>query len=550
MVGVDFGTLSGRAVVASLSDGAVLGEAVHEYAHGVIDSELPVSHVPLDDQWALQHPGDYLDVLRTAVPDALAAAGCSPDEVLGVGIDFTSCTMLPTTGDGTPLCLLEEFSAEPHAWVKLWKHHAAQPEADLINAVAAERNELWLERYGGRYSSEWFFAKSLQILRDSPSIYRAADRLIEAADWLVWRLTGVETRNACTAGYKAMVQDGEFPSMAYFAALHPDFASVVDDKMQRSFVALGDQAGELTAEAAGWTGLLPGTPVAVANVDAHVTAPAVGVTGPGRMVAIMGTSTCHVLNGEALAPVPGMCGVVDGGIVPGLYGYEAGQNGVGDMFAWFVDHLTPPEYHRAAATSGQSLHDVLSTAAATQRPGEHGLMALDWWNGNRSVLVDADLSGLLVGATLRTTAPDVYRALVESTAYGARTIIENFEAHGVPVEELVISGGLTRNPFVMQTYADVTGRPLSIARASNGPALGSAIHAAVAAGAFPDIVAAAEVMGGAQPAAYVPNPAAVPTYDRLFAEYVELHDHFGRGASGAMHRLRAIAHEAAHGASS
>ena len=326
---------------------------------------------------------------------------------MGVGIDFTACTMLPTQADGTPLCDVAGLRREPHAWVKLWKHHAAQPEADRINAVARERGEAWLDSYGGKISSEWFYSKALQILDEAPAIYEAADRLIEAADWVVWRLTGVESRNSCTAGYKAIwsKEDG-FPSNDYFAALHPRLAGIVDEKMSRTIVPIGARAGGLSDEAAGWTGLRAGTAVAVANVDAHVSVPATTVTEPGRMVMVMGTSICHMVLGDHQATVEGMCGVVEDGILPGLFGYEAGQSAVGDIFAWFVDNLVPPTYHETAKAEGIDVHAVLEREAARLLPGQSGLVALDWWNGNRSILVDVDLSGLLIGATLATTAPE------------------------------------------------------------------------------------------------------------------------------------------------
>ena len=354
--------------------------------------------------------------------------------------------------------------------------------------------------------------------------------------------TGVETRNACTAGYKAMHQDGCFPERNYFAAVHPDFADIVDSRMSRKLHALGTKAGELTAEAANWTGLPAGIAVAVANVDAHVSAPAAGVVGPGRLVAIMGTSTCHVINGTTLANVPGMCGVVDGGIVPGLYGYEAGQSGVGDIFGWFVANAVPAQYHDAARAAHVSVHTLLQREAATQRPGQHGLLALDWWNGNRSVLVDAGLSGMLIGATLATRTPDIYRALIEATAYGTRVIVENFEESGVPIEELVIAGGLTKNRMLMQIYADVTGRSLSIVGSDQGPALGSAIHAAVAGGAYADITEAAERMGRIRRSVYMPNSDHQRIYDVLYREYVGLHDYFGRGVNDVMKRLKGLSH--------
>jgi L-ribulokinase len=540
VVGIDFGTLSGRAVVVRVADGAELGAAAHEYRHGVMDESLVWSGVALPPDWALQDPADYTDVLQHAVPAAVADAGIDPHQVVGIGTDFTACTVLPARADGTPLCHLPQFRARPHAYPKLWKHHASQPQADRINAVASERGEPWLARYGGRISAEWEFAKALQLLEEDPEIYRHADRWIEAADWIIWQLAGLETRNVCTAGYKGIYQDGRYPSREFLAALHPDFAGFAADKLARSVSALGSRAGPLTAQAAAWTGLPAGIAVAIGNVDAHVTAPAVEAVNPGQLVAIMGTSTCHVMNGAVLADVPGMCGVVHGGIVAGSFGYEAGQSGVGDIFAWFADHAVPPAWHEDSRRRGIALHELLSEQAAVQPPGSHGLLALDWLNGNRSVLVDHHLSGAIVGLTLASRAPDIYRALLESTAFGTRVIIDAFRGAGLPVTELVIAGGLMRNELLMQIYADVTRLPLSLAGSAQAPALGSAIHAAVAAGCYPDVPAAAGAMGRRARNAYLPDPARAAVYDELYEEYVRLHDYFGHGANEVMHRLRAL----------
>ena len=378
-IGIDFGTESARAVVVDCRDGREVAAAVHAYALGVIDQHLPDSAQPLPLDWALQDPADYLAVFQRAVPSVLHLSGISPTEIAGIGIDFTSCTMLPTTSDGTPLCFLPQWHNEPHAWVKLWKHHAAQPQADRINQIASARGEPWLARYGGKYSAEWFFSKALQILEEAPEIYAEASRLIEAADWVVWQLTGQETRNLCTAGYKALYQDGAFPSQDFFAALDPRFATIVETRMSTHLSQLGASAGGLSAQAAKWTGLPVGTPVAVANVDAHVTNAAVGAVGPGEYVLIMGTSTCTILLGTEQRDVEGMCGVVKDGVIPGYYAYEAGQNGVGDIFAWYLDHAVPPSVHEAASNAGLSLHTYLEQASASLQPGESGLLALDWW---------------------------------------------------------------------------------------------------------------------------------------------------------------------------
>lgn len=540
-LGIDFGTLSGRAVLVDARDGREVATSVFDYPHGVIDHHLPHSGKTLPPDWALQHPQDYLDVFRETVPAVLRESGVRADQVAGIGIDFTASSPLPVKADGTPLCFLDGYRDEPHAYVKLWKHHASQPQADQINDTARAMGEKWLARYGGKISSEWFFSKLLQILQEAPHVYRAMDRFIESADWVIWQLTGVETRNTCTAGYKAMVQDGDFPSRAYFAALHPDFADVVDTKVGRQFAELGAKAGSLRPEMAALMGLPAGIAVAVANVDAHVTAPAVKATEPGVMVMIMGTSTCHIMSDRQLKDVDGMCGVVMGGVIPGLYGYEAGQSGVGDIFAWFVDHAVPPEYHDAAQAAGLSLHEHLEREAARQKVGEHGLVALDWWNGNRSTLVDADLTGVIVGMTLATRAPDIYRALIEATAFGTREIIEAFEARGIAVKELIAAGGLPeKNALLRQIYADVTGRTFRLAGSAQAPALGSAMHAAVAAGIYPDIQAAADKMGKLKDEIVRPNLENKVVYDRLYAEYKTLYDYFGRGANDAMKRLKAI----------
>jgi L-ribulokinase len=547
VIGIDYGTLSGRAVVVRVGDGAELSSAVHEYRHGVLERSLDVgetSGASLPPDWALQVPHDYVEVLQVAVPAAVRDSGVDPHDVIGIGTDFTACTVLPVLDDGTPLCELPELADRPHAYVKLWKHHAAQAHADRINALAAKRYEPWLARYGGRISSEWEFAKGLQLLEEDPDVYRRTAHWIEAADWIVWQLTGVYVRNACTAGYKAIRHDGAYPSPAFLAALNPAFAGFVADKVERPIAQLGTRVGSLTPTAARWTGLPEGIAVCAGNVDAHVSAAAAQAIEPGQMVAIMGTSTCHVMSSDVLREVPGMCGVVEGGIVPGLWGYEAGQSGVGDIFAWFTDNHVPESYVHAAAAAGRNVHEYLADLAEAIPVGGHGLVALDWHSGNRSVLVDHELSGVVVGLTLATKPEEVYLALLEATAFGARKIVESFVDAGVPVTEFIVAGGLLKNRFLMQLYADVIRRPIDIVGSDQGPALGSAIHAAVAAGAYPDIRAAATAMGSVERGVYRPDERRAAAYDRLYAEYSVLHDYFGRGTNDVMHRLRAIKRDA------
>jgi L-ribulokinase len=505
-LGIDFGTESGRVMLVRLSDGEEVAWSVVPYANGVLDRHLP-DGTPLGQDWALQDPRDYLSALRQGIPNVLRESGTPSECIVAIGTDFTACTILPTLADGTPLCLLPEFAGHPHAWVKLWKHHAAQAQANRLNAIALERNEPILRVYGGKTSSEWFFAKALQILEEAPEIYAAADRLIEAGDWIVGQMTGQERRNECTAGYKGMwIKGAGFPSKAFFRAVHPAFENVVEEKLTTDFYPLGSCAGGLKREMAQATGLRPGTPVAVGNVDAHVGVPACGVVEPGRMVMMMGTSLCHMLIGAKRRFVEGVSGVIQDGIVPGWWGYEAGQSAVGDIYAWFF---------RTVAASPEEL----TLEAAQLKPGESGLLALDWWNGNRSVLVDADLSGVLVGATLATRPAEIYRALVEATAFGTHTIIRAFEKTGVPIRELVACGGLAeKSPLVLQIFADVTNRTIRLPRSLQASGLGAAMQGAVAAGVYSDIAEAARHMARMQSFCYRPDSEAHAMYERLYVE--------------------------------
>ncbi len=548
-LGIDFGTLSGRAVLVDVENGREVAASVYEYSNAVIDDRLPETNEKLPPDWALQDPADYLRVLEKTVPAVLKEAKVSPEDVIGIGIDFTACTMLPIDKSGQPLAFDPKWRSNPHAWVKLWKHHAAQPEANRINEVAREMGEPWLDRYGGKISSEWFFAKALQIVNEAPEVYDAADKLIEAADWVILQMTGKEARNACTAGYKAIwsKRDG-YPSKEYLKALHPKIENIVDEKMSRDIYPIGAKAGELTPEMAARMGLRPGIAVAVANVDAHVAVPAATVTEPGKMVMIMGTSTCHMVLGREPKIVEGMCGYVEDGIIPGYFGFEAGQSCVGDHFAWFVENCVPASYMDEAKSKGISVHELLTEKASVLKPGESGLIALDWWNGNRSVLVDVDLTGVMVGMTLATKPEEMYRALIEATAFGTNIIIDAFQSSGVEVNELYAAGGLPdRNPMLMQIYADVTSREIKITASSQSCALGSAMFGAVAAGSaaggYDTIFDAAKKMARVKDVTYKPIPKNHEIYKKLFAEYKLLHDYFGRGTNDIMKRLKAMREE-------
>ncbi len=544
VLGLDYGTESGRALLVAVDNGEEVAMAVTPYPDGVIDVALPGSGKRLEPDWALQNPRDYLHVIETTIPKVLEESGVSGDDVIGIGTDFTACTMLPTDAQGTPLCMKPEFADNPHAWVKLWKHHAAQPEADLINETARERGEEFLARYGGKISSEWFFPKALQILNEAPEVYKAASRMMEAGDWIVLQLCGEEKRNACAAGYKAIWDEG-YPSKDFFKALHPDFENVVADKLSEAIYPAGVKAGGLLPEIAKKVGLKPGTAVATGGVDAHVAVPAATVTEPGKMVMIMGTSVCHMVCGLDKQVVDGQCGVVKEGILPGMYGFEAGQTAVGDIFAWFVDNCVPDWVAQKAKKEGTNVHGYLSKHAGELKVGESGVLCLDWWNGNRSILVNADLMGLMVGMTLTTTPAEMYRAVLESTAFGTYKIVKQFEESGVPIHELYACGGLPgKNPLLMQIFADVTNREIRVSASDQTVALGAAMWGAVAAGAaaggYDDVTQAAAKMARLRPERFSPNAANHAMYAKLFAEYERLHDLFGRGGDPVMKNLKEI----------
>lgn len=545
-IGIDYGTESGRALIVDIDSGDVMAEHVTTYPHGVMDERLPHTGRLLEPDWALQHPDDYIEVLRRSVPEVLRLAGIDAEQVIGIGIDFTACTMLPVDERGQPLCQLEQLRDEPHAYVKLWKHHAAQEEANRINELAQQRGERFLNRYGGKTSSEWMVAKAWQVLNEAPAVYEQADRFMEAADWVVLQMTDHAVRSSCCAGYKALWHKEEgYPSTSFFRELDPRMEHFVENKLSGDIISLGKRAGELTEAAAAMMGLKAGTAVAAAIIDAHAGVAGTGAVHSGQMVMAMGTSLCHMLLSDKEIYVEGICGVVEDGIIPGLYGYEAGQPAVGDLFAWFVEQAVPAYVEQAAEDEGMSVHGWLERQAQELSPGQHGLLALDWWNGNRTVLVDADLSGMIIGLTLQTKPEELYRCLLEATAFGTRTIIENFEQAGLAIEELFACGGLSqRNELLMQIYADVTRREIKVAESMQTPALGAAMFGAVAAGkergGYSSIAEAAQAMARVREQTYKPIEANSAVYDQLYAQYKQLHELFGRGASQVMKELKRI----------
>ncbi len=540
-IGIDYGSLSGRAVLVDVADGREIASAQLDYPHAIMDRQLP-DGTKLGSGWALQHPQDYLDVLDATIPPLVKAV--DPEDIIGIGLDCTSATVMPVDADGTPLCFKPEYQSRPHTYVMMWKHHAGQAQAHRMTETAIRRGEPWLDRYGGKVNSEWFFPKLLEIMEEAPDVYHEMAHYVEAVDWLVWQLTGRQTRSAGCLGYKSFYTD-RFPEKAFLAELNPAFANVVEEKVSGPILPLGACAGHLTEKAAARYGLKAGIPVATGNIDAHVCLPAVGIDGPGKLLAIVGTSTCHIVMGEKTVPVPGMSGVMQGGVLPGYAAYEAGQSCVGDHFHWFERTCVNAAVREEAESRGLPVQVLLTEKAAQLRPGESGLLALDWWNGNRSILADADLTGMMLGMTLQTRPEEIYRALIEATAYGARVILEAYRENGVPVNAFYASGGVAqKNALAMQIYADVLNMPVHIANAAQGPAMGSAIFAAVAAGVYPDAACAARAMGGVKNAAYMPIAENAAVYEQLYQEYKRLHDYFGRGENDVMKRLKEIASHA------
>ena len=541
-IGVDFGTLSGRAVLVDTAKGTILSSSVWEYPHGVMERTLPCGK-PLPDAWSLHHPADYLDVLAHTVPQVIRDAGVSAEDVVGIGIDCTASTVLPVTRDGTPLCFLPEFEEEPHAYIHLWKHHAAQPYADRMTRKAEERGEAWLAAYGGKVSCEGALPKLWQMLEEAPRVCEGAAYWMEAADWLVWQLCGKPMMSTCCAGYKYLYCDGAFPSEEYFSGLNSHLAQMIRDKCGLPIQPVFSKAGTVTAAMSRRLGLSRDTAVAVGMIDAHACVPSAGVTKPGEMVMILGTSACLMVCGDTCHPVPG-CYAVRDGILPGSWGYEGGQNSVGDLFAWMLRTCVPESVQLKARENDLSLHDYLSGLAAQKRPGESGLLALDWLNGNRSVLMDSELSGMILGLTLQTAPEDVYRALAEAAAYGARMIIGTFREHGVHVDKLLVTGGISqKNPMMMQIYADVLQMPVQVLPSSHGSALGSAIAAAVAAGCYDTVEHAIEHMSVKPNRVYRPIAENIAVYNQLYLLYEKLYRLYA--TDGTMKELLAIKRGAA-----
>jgi L-ribulokinase len=538
-LGLDFGTNSVRALAVRCRDGREIGSCVVDYPSGH-------QGVLLDDRdvhLARQHPGDYLLGLERAIRGALAQAaqaepGFTPAQVIGLGIDSTGSSPLPVDATNTPLALDPRFKDHLAAQCWLWKDHTGHAEAARITTTAREIRPQFVAKCGNTYSSEWFWSKIWHCLNTAPDVFAAAYSWVELADWVPSVLAGVRDpkaimRGVCAAGHKALYAEdwGGLPDKEFLAKLDPRLADLRDRLFDKAYDA-STPAGKLSAEWAGKLGLPAGIPIAIGEFDVHYGAIGCGVE-EGVLVKVIGTSTCDcavVSAQKTVADIPGICGIVKGAILPGFYGVEAGQSAVGDIFKWWVE---------VVCEGDAALHERLTAEAAQLAPGQSGLLALDWNNGNRTILVDQRLTGLLVGQTLRTTRAEIYRALLEATAFGARAILERLEEYGVPVTTVVCAGGIAeKNPLLMQIYADVTGRAMRVARSAQACALGSAVAAAVmagpAAGGYPDYPTAQKAMTGLKDVVYKPKRAAKSTYQKLYKLYLKLHDNFGGVKGGSL----------------
>ena len=541
-IGIDFGTLSARAVLVNVKNGKILSESEFIYPHGVIEESMPDGTL-LPEGFSLQHPEDYLDALKKVIPELLKNTGVERSQIVGIGTDFTSSTMLSVLENGTPLCFLPEYKNNPFAYAILWKHHASQKAADRINLIAKKTNQPWLDNFGGKISSEWGIPKLLQIYQENREIYDRMSVWIEAADWIVWMLTGIESHSYSTMEFKTIWdQQTGFPTKDFFRKVEAGFEEKVIDKLGKNFLPVAAKAGGLTAKMAEMTGLSEGTPVSTGMVDAYASLPAVGIDQPGKMLLIVGTSVCEILVEQEGRNIPGLCGKAKDGILPGFFAHEGAQSAGGDILAWFVNHCCSEEYVRESRQRKVSRHQILTEKAEKMEPGESGLIALDWWNGNNCILDDMYLSGCILGMTLSTRSEDIYRALIESIAFGTRVNVEQFVKYGVRINEVLASGGICKkNPLMMQIYADVLNIPISVSKVSQGPALGSAMFGTVAAGkdggGYNTIFEAVTNMKAPIEKVYYPIPQHVQIYNCLYEEYRKLHDYFGLGINRVMYHL-------------
>lgn len=548
-IGLDYGTLSGRGVLVRCRDGKVLASALKEYSHGVMDQFLPDGITPLPDAWCLEYPRDYLEVLDEVVPALLREGKIGKEDIIGIGIDFTACTMLPIDENGVPLCEKPGFAHRRNAYAKLWKHHGAQKQADRVNLLLETMGLEDSPRFGGKISPELLIPKVMEILEEDPQVYRCADELLEAGDWLTRVLTGSNKRSCSMAGYKAWwnSQDG-YVDREFLRKLDPQLENFVQDKTPGEICGVGEPVGYLTKEWAQRLGLAPGIAVAPSIIDSHAGVPGSCLCDKKQMMMVLGTSSVMVALSENPYSEKGVCGGVKDAIVPGYYALESGLASVGDLFGWFVDRLIPEEYAQEAQSKGSSVHTLLSNKAEMLAPGQSGVLALDWWNGNKTPFVDGSLTGILFGLTLNTKPEEIYRALIEATAFGTKRIVDLYEKSGIQIEEVIASGGISmKNGMLMQIYADVLGKKIKLAASDQAAALGSAVYAALAAGekegGYDSYWTAVSRMSSVKEQVYVPNKESMEKYEKLYHIYCKLSDIMGADSRSLLKELRSMKQE-------
>ena len=543
-LGIDYGTLSVRTVLMNCRTGEAAATSTMAYPHAVMDRVLPDNVTQLPANWALEYPDDYTLVLEHTVQEVMKQSSVPKEDVIGLSIDFTSCTVVASDEQKRPLCDLEEFRSRPHAYAKLWKHHGAQDEADEINRVLTEQGLISLPKYGGAVSPELLLPKILEVLHDDPEIYERTYAFLEAGDWMTWNLTGELKRSGNMAAYKAMwsPEEGYVPQAVLYA-LDPRLHDLVSDKLKGEICPAGGRIGQLTEEWALRLGLNPGIAVGASIIDSHAGMPGSGIYGPGQLMLVLGTSSVELLLSDQAHADHGVVGSVRGAIMPGYYSLEAGLAAVGDMYGWFVDRFVPASYADAAKELDMNLHQYLSYLAQQSEPGDSGLLALDWWNGNKTPYVNGDLSGVLLGLTLHTRPEEIYRALIEANAFGTRMIMEEFMKSGAVVDEVIVSGGIAeKNPFVLRVFTDVLKRPVRISASDQTAALGSAMYAAAAAGesagGYASVADAAKALAKLKDEVYEPDLKRAEVYDRLYELYQETVKRFDPRENPVLKALR------------
>lgn len=540
-IGVDYGTLSARALLLDLETGSEVATSEFIYPHAILQAEFFAPNA-LDKTASLEHPQDYLDALRFTVRDVVARAGISADEVCGIGFDFTSCSVLPLTADGTPLCFMDEFSKEPQAYVKLWNSYTALEESELITQTAKAENAPWLKLFGGKVSAEWLFPKLYEILRKAPNVYAQTAHYMEAGDWLTWLLTGNRIASASFAGFKALwnPQTG-YPGNDFWAKVDPKLDGIIGTKVTTDVRNAGEFAGGLNALGAKLTGLNIGTAVALPLIDAHAPMCSAGAVSAGQLLLTLGTSAGFIVMDSEHRLIDGIFGSIQDGILPGLTAYEASQPSMGNTYAWFVNNCVPASYTAEAKNRGISIFHLLDEKASKLKPGSNGLLCLDWWSGNRAPYNNFDLSGMILGLTLNTKPEEIYRAIIESCAYATKSVLDVYRNGGIDIHDIRAGGGIARkNPMLMQIYADVMGMPIRVADSAQPGCKGGCIFAAAVSGQYADVFAAVEDLADKCETIYVPDPQRHDAYTTLYAHYRRLAAYFAEGDNPVMRYLRTV----------